>query len=180
MAQALALEYITVYNRIDYNGNQMGAPHVYDYINERESQQRRQSCFILSFADIGSSSDGPPAEGKRGPRRSALQAERTPMTVRMKQPCSVGGLALVGEVFRRFGLGSGLAFREDGRWSDRVPDGDVAAMMMDCRLRVVMTLRTSSCSAMIRCSRPHWICRPCCRPHRCANVSTILPKILRR
>jgi len=42
----------------------------------------------------------------------------------------VGGLALVGEGFKRFGLGSSLAFREDGRRSDRVADCDVATMMM--------------------------------------------------
>ena len=43
---------------------------------------------------------------------------------------SVGGLALVGEAFKRFGLGAGLAFREDDRRSDRVADADVAVMMM--------------------------------------------------
>jgi hypothetical protein len=43
---------------------------------------------------------------------------------------SVGGLALVGEVAKRFSLGSSLAFREDGRRSDRVADSDVATMMM--------------------------------------------------
>ncbi|NQT14434.1 MAG: IS1380 family transposase [Planctomycetes bacterium] len=43
---------------------------------------------------------------------------------------SVGGLALVGEMFKRFDLGSGLAVREEGRRSDRVTDSDTATMMM--------------------------------------------------
>jgi len=48
---------------------------------------------------------------------------------------SVGGLALAGEVSKRFGLGSGLAFREEGRRADRVADGDVAAMMMGLQVQ---------------------------------------------
>jgi hypothetical protein len=44
-------------------------------------------------------------------------------------------LALAGEVFKRFELGAGLAFREEGRRSDRVSDSDVAAMMMGLQVQ---------------------------------------------
>lgn len=37
VAQSCALEYITVSNRISSSTNQMGAPHVYSYFDERES-----------------------------------------------------------------------------------------------------------------------------------------------
>lgn len=48
---------------------------------------------------------------------------------------SVGGLVLAGECFSRFGLGSGLAFRETGRRADRVPDGAIATTMMGLQVQ---------------------------------------------